>query len=77
MSKRLDFDPFQPFENGASYDQLFDGSSWALTKGSDFKLHPKSLADAIRDEYRRRNGWLQVRTEGDTVYVKTIPPATK
>jgi len=74
MSKRLDFDPFQPF-GGVSYDQMFDGSAWELHRGPDFELDPGTVVKKIRTEHARRFGELLVKAEGDRVFVKFIPPA--
>lgn len=71
MAKKLDYDPFGELES-VSYGQLFDGSTWALLKGEDFQLATSTIAQKVREAWHRQFGELQIKIEGDFVYVRHI-----
>jgi len=71
MAKRLNHDPFTDLKN-MSYGQLFDGSTWSLAKGEDFDLAPSTVVAKIRDAWHREYGELQIKADGDTVYVRHV-----
>lgn len=71
MARKLEGrDPFGPWKNGISYDQVFDGSTWELARGHDFDLAASTLAAKLREEHARRFGRLDVIVEGEHVYVR-------
>lgn len=74
MAEKAKRDPFEPWLNGFSYDQAYDGNSWTLTKGEDFDQSPSTVASKLRDEFARRYGAIDVKVEGDRVHVRCTVP---
>lgn len=74
MARNPDKDPFGPWLNGLTWDQAFNGQVWALTKDEDFDLAPKTIVAYIHDEFDKRIGRLDVRSDGDHVYVRVVRP---
>lgn len=72
MAKKTDEDPFGPWINGFTFDTAFNGDTWKLQKNQDFTQAPSTIAAKLRDEYERRFGGIEIRTEGDTVWVRTF-----
>lgn len=66
-----DRDPFSPFTNGATWDQVFDGNTWRLDS-ADYNGAASTLQQKARDEYTRRNGELKVTVQDDVVFIKVI-----
>lgn len=75
MAEKTKRDPFGPWMNGFSYDQAFDGSTWTLSKGEDFDQAASTVAAKIRDEYERRYGSLEIKIDGDSIYVRRVGPS--
>jgi len=72
MAKKTDEDPFGPWLNGFGYDQAFNGDTWKLVRKQDFELSASTIAGKLRDEYERRFGSLEVKVDGDTVWVRRL-----
>jgi hypothetical protein len=72
MAEKSKRDPFEPWMNGFNYDQAFDGNTWTLTKGEDFDQSPSTVAAKLRSEYERRFGSLEIKVDGDAIYVRRI-----
>ncbi len=72
MAKKTDEDPFGPWLNGFSYDQAFNGDTWKLAKNQDFTLSASTIGAKLREEYERRFGSLEVKVDGDAVYVRRL-----
>lgn len=75
MAEKAKRDPFEPWLNGFTYDQAYDGSSWTLTKGEDFDQAPTTVASKLRAEFERRYGALDVKVDGDLVHVRRTAPS--
>jgi hypothetical protein len=74
MAEKAKRDPFEPWLNGFTYDQAFDGASWTLTKAEDFDQSPSTVAAKLRGEFERRYGSLDVKVEGDHIHVRRTAP---
>lgn len=73
MARNPDRDPFAPWLNGFTYDMAFDGRTWELRKGEDFDQAASTVVGKLRDEHARRFGQLEIRTDGDSVFMKHEP----
>ena len=75
MAEKATRDPFEPWLNGFTYDQAYDGNTWILTKGEDFDQSPNTVAGKLRTEFERRYGALDVKVEGDRLQVRRTAPS--
>jgi hypothetical protein len=74
MAEKAKRDPFEPWLNGFSYDQAYDGNSWTITKGEDFDQSPSTVAAKLRTEFERRYGALDLKVDGDRVHIRRTVP---
>jgi len=65
MASKIERNVFGPFINGFSFEQAFDGNIWELRRGEDFTNKAGTVANALRDEYYRRYGRIEVKAVGD------------
>jgi len=75
MAEKAKRDPFEPWLNGFTYDQAFDGGAWTLAKGEDFDQSPSTVASKLRAEFERRYGALDIKVDGDMIHVRRTAPA--
>lgn len=74
MAEKVTRDPFDPWINGFSYEQAFDGSTWKITRAEDFDQSPSTVAAKLRAEFERRYGALDLRVDGDSIHLRRIAP---
>jgi hypothetical protein len=75
MAREARHDPTEPWLNGFSYDQAFNGRGWDIVERVDADLSAWTIAERMQREYDRRYGKLIVKVKGDTVYVRRVLPS--
>jgi len=73
MAEKATRDPFEPWLNGFTYDQAFDGNSWTITRGEDYEQSTSTVASKLRAEFERRYGSLDIKTDADRIHVRYTP----